>query len=146
MDHGSPLHDCYTAVNQDLIVRRIKVKATGAVFALRPSCVMPSMMARPEEVEKARARRPWGGPCDALASGCGREALCWSRAWLAVGRPSLLGTTVKDPQQVPPDLVADAQVPWVAGQEVDVPTTVGGGGCLGGRVVAAAATAALATG
>ena len=34
----------------------------------------------------------------------------------------------------------------VAGQEGDVPTPVGGGCCLGGSMVAAAATAALETG
>ena len=37
MAQGFPLHDCYVSVKQDLIVRRIKLKATGAVFTLRPS-------------------------------------------------------------------------------------------------------------
>jgi len=41
MDHGAPVHDASLAVKQDLIVRRIQVQATGAVFALRPSCGMP---------------------------------------------------------------------------------------------------------
>ena len=61
MAHGFPLHDASMAVKQDLLVRRIKVQATGAVFALRPSGVMPSMIARTEEVEKARSLRQWGG-------------------------------------------------------------------------------------
>jgi hypothetical protein len=52
MPQGFTCHDCYMSVKQDLIVRRIKMKATGAVFALRPSFVMPSMIARPAEVEK----------------------------------------------------------------------------------------------
>src|SRR5713101_5045295 len=146
MDQGYTFHDCYTSVKQDLIVRRIKVKATGAVFALRPSCVMPSMIARTEAVEQALSLRQWGVPFDALAYVFGRDALCWYRAWLAFGRPSLLGTTVKDPQHVPTDLVADEKVTWVAGQEVYVPTTVGGGCFLGVSVVAAADTAALETG
>ncbi len=72
--------------------------------------------------------------------------MCWYRAWLACGRPSLLGTTVKDPQKVPTDLVADEKLPWVAQQQVDVPPTVGGGCFLGVSVVAAADTAALETG
>ena len=87
-----------------------------------------------------------GGPCNALASVFGRDAMFGYRAWLAFGRPSLLGITVKDPHQVPTDLVADEQVTWVAGQEVDVPTTVGGGCFLGVRVVATADPAALETG
>jgi len=146
MDQGFTFHDCYLSVKQDLSVRRIKVKATGAVFALRPSFVMPYMMARTEEVEKGLSLRQWGVPFDALAYAFGRDAMFWYRAWLAFGRPSLLGTTVKDPQQVPTDLVADEKVTWVAGQEVYVPITVGGGCFLGVSVVAAADTAALATG
>jgi hypothetical protein len=146
MDQGCTFHDAYVSVTQDLIVRRITVQATGVVFALRPSFVMPSMIARTEEVEKALSLRQWGVPFDALASVFGRDALLWYRAWLAFGRPSLLGTTVKDPQHVPTDLVADEKVTWVAGQEVYVPTTVGGGCCLGVSVVAAADTAALETG
>jgi len=67
MDQDFTFHDYYVSVKQDLIVRRIKVKATGAVFALRPSCVMPSMIARTDEVDKALYLRPWGGPFDALA-------------------------------------------------------------------------------
>ena len=69
--------DSSRSVKQDLIVRRIKLQATGAVFTRRPACVLPSMIARPEEGEKALALRPWGGPCDALASVCGRDARCW---------------------------------------------------------------------
>ena len=146
MDHGSTFHDASMSITQDLIGRRITVQATGAVFALRPAFVMPSMIARTAEVEKGLSLRQWGAPCDALASVFGRDALLWYRAWLACGRPSLLGTTVKDPQQVPTDLVADEQGTWVAGPEVDVPTTVGGGCFLGVSVVAAADTAALETG
>ena len=77
MDQGYPLHDGYTSVKQDLSVHRINVQATGAVFARRPSCVMPSMMARTEEVEQGLSLRQWGVPFDALASVFGRDAMCW---------------------------------------------------------------------
>ena len=78
-------------------MRRIKLQTTGAVFTLRPSFVMPYMIARTDAVEKALSLRQWGVPFDALASVFGRDAMFWYRAWLAFGRPSLLGTTVKDP-------------------------------------------------
>ena len=77
MDQGFPLHDAYVSVKQDLIMRRITLITTGAVFTLRPSCVMPYMIARTDEVEKALSLRQWGGPFDALASVCGRDAMCW---------------------------------------------------------------------
>src|SRR5919109_3875764 len=54
MDHGFTFHDASMSVKQDLIVRRIKLKTTGAVVAIPPSFVMPSMIARTEEVAKAR--------------------------------------------------------------------------------------------
>ena len=146
MDQDFTFHDYSVSVKQDLIVRRIKVQATGAVFALRPSFVMPSMLARTAEVEKALSLWQWGGPFDALASVFGRDALCWYRAWLAFGRPSLLGTTVKDLAKLPTHPVADEKGTGVAGQEVYVPTTVGGGCFLGGSVVAAADTTAWETG
>ena len=118
MDQGFTLHDCYVSVKQDLSVRRIKVQATGAVFTLRPSFVMPSMIARTDEVEKALSLRQWGVPFDALASVCGRDAMCWYRAWLAFGRPSLVGTTVQDPHQVPRALVAEETLTRGAQQPV----------------------------
>ena len=41
MDQGFPLHDADVSVTQDVIVRRMKLQTTGAVFTLRPSFVMP---------------------------------------------------------------------------------------------------------
>jgi hypothetical protein len=146
MAQGFPLHDYDVSVKPDLSVRRSTWKATGAVFTLRPSCVMPSMMARTDAGDTALSLRQWGVPCDALASVFGRDALCWSRAWRACGRPSLGGTTVKEPQKVPRALVADEKLTQVARPQVDVPTTVGGGCCLGVRVVEAAATATVERG
>ena len=77
MDQGFPLHDSSVSIKQDLIMRRITLHTTEAVFTLRPSCVMPSMIARTDEVEKALSLRQWGGPFDALASVFGRNAMCW---------------------------------------------------------------------
>jgi hypothetical protein len=85
-------------------------------------------------------------PFDALAYVFGRDAMFWSRAWLAFGRPSLVGTTVKDPKKVPRDLVADEKLTRVARQQVYVPTTVGSGCFLGVSVVAAADTETLEQG
>ena len=146
MDQGFPFHDAYVSVKQDLIVRRIKLITTGAVFPLRPSFVMPYMIARTDEVEKALYLRQWGGPFDALAYVFGRDAMFWYRAWLAFGRPSLVGTTVKDPHKVPRDLVADEKLTQVAKQQVYVPTIVGGGCFLGVSVVEAADTVTLERG
>src|SRR5215475_3031399 len=146
MDQGFTFHDSYMSAKQDLLIRRIKVKTTRAVFTLRPSFVMPSMIGRTDAVEKALSLRQWGGPFDALAYVFGRDAMFWYRAWLAFGRPSLVGTTVQDPHQVPRDLVADEKLTRVAKQQVYVPPTVGGGCFLGVSVVEAADTVTLEQG
>ena len=138
MVQGFTFHDGSVSVKQALIRRRITLKATGAVFTLRPSFVMPDMIGRTDAVEQALSLRQWGGPCDALASVFGRDARCWYRAWLAFGRPALVGTPVKDPHQVPRALVAEEQLTQVAPPQVSIPTTVGGGCCLGVSVVEAA--------
>jgi len=128
---GYPFHDCYHSRKQPLVLRRIKLKATAAVFTLRPSFVMPYLIARTDEAEKALFLRQWGVPFGALAEVFGRDAMFWYRAWLSFGRPNLVGTTVKRADHLPQDVVADEKITWVEGAEVVVPTTAGGDCVLG---------------
>jgi hypothetical protein len=118
---------------------RIKLKASGEGFTLRSSSVLPALIARPEAVEKAPFLRQWGMPFSALAAVCGRKARCESRVWLSLGHPPRVSTTVKRADPLPPDLVAEEQIPWQGGEEILIPTTVGGG-CASGISVAAEAT------
>jgi hypothetical protein len=143
---GFWFHDCYPSVKQRLVLRRVKLKATGAVYQLRPSFVLPYLVGRTAEVEKALYLRQWGVPFDALAYLFGRDPLFWYRAWLSFGRVSLVGTTVKDPGKLPRDLVADEKQTWVGGHKVYVPTTAAGGCILGATVVAQADGEALTQG
>ena len=131
MGAGYTFHDRYHSRKQAVVLRRIKLKATQKVFTLRPSFVLPYLIARTEEVEKALFLRQWGVPFAALAYIFGRNAMFWYRAWLSLGRPNLVGTTVKSADKMPPDVVADEKVTWLVGAEVVVPTTVGGGWVLG---------------
>ena len=62
MDQGFPLHARSGSITQDLRMRRSTWHTTAAVFTLRPSCVMPSRMARTDAVDKALDLRQWGGP------------------------------------------------------------------------------------
>lgn len=129
---GFSFHDCYRSRKQkDLVLRRIRLKQTGEVFTLRPSFVMPYLIGRSEEVEKALYLRQWDVPFEALAHVFGRDAMYWYRAWLAFARPSLVGTTVKAVERMPEHLVADEKITWLDKTEVCVPTTVGGGCVLG---------------
>lgn len=140
---GYWFHDQYAVHKQGVRLRRIKLKATGAVFTLRPSLLLPYGVGRTEEVEKALFLRQWGVPFDALAYVFGRNAMFWYRAWRSLGRANLVGTTVKAATTMPQDLVADEKITWLAGAEVVVPTTVGGGCVLGITVAAQATSPAL---
>jgi hypothetical protein len=56
----------------------------------------------------------------------GHDAMYWYRAELALGRPTIVGSTVKQPAQLPAHVLADEKHTWALGQEVYVATTVGG--------------------
>ena len=96
---------------------------------------MPYLVARTEDIEKALYLRRFCVPFEALAYVFGRDPMFWYRAWISLGRPNLVGATVKSEAAMPEDLVADEKITWVKGQEVAVPTTVAEGCFLGVSVV-----------
>jgi len=143
MSEGFVLHDKRWSIKQQVMLRRLERKATAEVFLVRPSFLMPSMVGRTEAVEKALSLRHWGVPFDALVYVFGRDAMDWYRAELALGRPPIVGSTVKQPEKLPAHVLADEKHTWALGQEVYVATTVGGGCILGATVTDAASADAL---
>jgi hypothetical protein len=143
MAEGFRFHDSYHSKKQQIRLRRIKVKSSGEVFTLHPTFVMPYMIARTDEVEKALYLRHWGVPFAALSYVFGRDAMFWYRAWLAFGRPALVGTTVKAAARLPSHLAADEKFTWLQGEEVYVPVTVGAQCVLGVSLVTTADGAQL---
>ena len=141
---GFRFHDKSWSIQQQLWTRRIERTATGQLFQRRPSFLLSYMVARTAEVEKALSLRHWGVPFDALSSVFGRNPMFWYRAEVALGRPSIVGSTVKQPQKLPEDLRADEKHTWALGHKVSVPTTVGGGCILGAAVAASTSAEALA--
>jgi hypothetical protein len=55
----------------------------------------------------------------------------WYRAYLSLGRPSILGTTIKDIDNLPKDLLADEKHTWIVGEKIYAATTVAKGCLLG---------------
>src|SRR5712692_10977521 len=127
IDEGFVRHDTRWSSKQPLRLRRLERKATAGVFLVRPSFLLPSMVGRTEAVAKALSLRHWGVPFDALVSVFGRDAMDWYRAELALGRPTIVGSTVTQPEKLPAHVLADEKHTWALGQEVYVATTVGGG-------------------
>jgi len=143
---GFACHDLYRSSKLDLVVRRIKLSKTHEVLRVRPSFVMPYLIGRTDEIERALYLRQWAVPFDALAYVFGRNAMFWYRAWCALGRPSIIGTTIKDASRLPEHLVVDEKHTSLEGRRVYIPTTVASGCLLGASVVASASAEDLTDG
>lgn len=130
--HGYKLHDILPASKKmpDIRLRRIKVAASDTpcqeeVFTIRPSFVLPYMTGYTNEVEKALFLRQWAVPSYALAYIFGRDESYWYRLENRFGRNSIVGTTVKDVEKLPPDLLADEKHTRFNGGKAYIATTVG---------------------
>jgi hypothetical protein len=143
---GYWLHGAVVSKKLKLTTRRIKLVATGAVYQVRPASVLPYMVGRTEAVEKGLYLRRFGVPFDALAYVFGRDASYWYRLHQSLGRFSIVGTTVRDAQKLPVNLVADQKHSLLLGERIYIPTTVAAGCILGVDVVESADTKALVRG
>ena len=112
-------------------LRQLRLKKNGEVFTLRPSFVMSYMMGSVEELEHPLLLLSLGVPCWVVTEIFGRNEMYWYRLLERLGRNSLVGTTVRDPQRLPEHLAADEHhVDW-CGEKGYVSMTVGGGCTLG---------------
>jgi hypothetical protein len=139
---GYRLKDRRRAKKNGLLLRRIVCTATGEAFTIRPSFVLPYLTADTRDADKALYLRSFGVPYHALAYVFGRNPMFWYRLELALGRNSIVGTTVRR-VAVPEHLVADEHHQTRAGAKAYVATTVGKGCCLGAAVSATADEAGL---
>lgn len=132
IQQGYKLHDILPASKKmpGIRLRRIELY-TGDVFTIRPSFVMPYMTGYTDDVEKALFLRRWGVPHWALAYVFGRDEQYWYRLENRLGRNSVVGTTVKDSDKLPKDLLADEKHTRFNGQKAYVATTVGDDCVLG---------------
>ena len=108
---------------QEMKIRRIKLK-NNEVYQIRPSFLMPYMIAKTDEIEKILYLRRWGVPFEALAYVFGRNPMYYYRAFISLGRPNLVSTTIKYPKDLPKDLLADEKHTWINGKKLFAPTTV----------------------
>ena len=128
--HGYTLKDRRWSKRLQLRIRRIQLKATKDVFSVRPSHVMPYMTAWTDEVEKPLFLRAFGVPFWALARVFGQHPMYWYRLELALGRPSIVGTTLRN-AKLPEHVLADEHHQPRDGVKNYIATTVAEGCCLG---------------
>jgi hypothetical protein len=73
----------------------------------------------------------------------GHDAMYWYRLEQGLGRCSLVGTTVKNPEHLPQDLVADEKHSWLKGERVYIATTAAHDCILGASMAPSASPADL---
>lgn len=146
MAQGFKFNGFLYSKKQPLAMRRIKCKKDGEQYQIRPSFMMPYMIAPVEDVEKPLFFRRWGVPFEALVYGFGKDPMFWYRAYCSLGRPSVVGATIKDPKRLPLHLIGDEKHTRLRGKRVFVATTVAQGCILGAEVVETAGTTDLKKG
>ena len=134
---GYQLKDDRVSAKQRIRIRRIILR-DGTAYSIRPSFLMPYLTARTAEVEAPLFLRKFGVPFWALARVFGRDPMFYYRLECALGRASIVGTTVK--VDLPEHLAADEHHQTRDGQKTYIATTVGGGCCLGAEPAQAAGT------
>jgi hypothetical protein len=131
------------SIKQQLLCRRIRLEQDRTVFTIAPTFVMPYMTGRTQDIDQALFLRRFHVPCWAIAHVFGHDAMYWYRLEQGLGRFSLVGTTVKTPERLPKDLVADEKHSWLKGERVYIATTAAQGCILGASVAPSASQRAL---
>jgi len=137
--HGYVLYGSTPASSKrDLRCRRLRLVANDVVYTVAPGFVMPSMSGAVDNVSHALFLMRFHVPCWAIAHVFGRDVMYWYRLEHGLGRFSVVGTTVKSPEHVPHNLVADEKHRWRKGERIYVATTASEGCLLGASVAPSA--------
>ncbi len=105
--------------------------SNGGVFTLRPSFVTRYMTGTVENLENPLLLLSVGVPYWIVTRICGHNDMYWHRQVEALGRNSLVGTTVRDPERLPEHLAGDEHHADWSGEKGYVAFTAGGGCMLG---------------
>lgn len=126
---GFEMKDLRKSKKLSFSVRRIRLR-NGECYSIRPSFIMPYFTAVAGDVEKGLFLRKFGVPFWALVQVFGRDPMFWFRQECALGRNSIVGTTVRQ-ADIPLHLAADEHHQTQNGRKVFLATTVGAGCYLG---------------
>ncbi len=127
---GYRLKDARVSAKTALRTRRVRLKATGEAFSVRPSFGLPYHTALAGDVAHALFLRSFGVPFWAIARVFGTDHHYWYRLEVSRGRNSLVGTTTRK-AELPQHLLADEHHQTRDGEKNYVATTVAEGCCLG---------------
>jgi hypothetical protein len=119
-------------------IRLRQIRIGGMAYTLRPSFVMAYMTGSVEELENPLLFLSVGVPCWMLTRVFGHNDMFWYRQLERLGRNSLVGTTVRNPDQLPEHVAADEHHADWCGEKGFVAFTAGSGCVLGAALTASA--------
>ena len=108
-----------------------QIRQKKAVYTIRPSFVMSYMSGTVEELENPLLLLSLGVPCWVMSMVFGKNDMYWYRHLERLGRNSLVGTTVTQPQYLPRHLAGDEHHTDWNGEKGYVALTAGDGCILG---------------
>lgn len=129
---GFAMKDIRLSKKTGILTRRIIMN--GVSYTIRPSFVMPYQVAFSADVENVLFLRKFNVPFWALSQMFGKDAMYWYRMEQSLGRNSIIGTTIKNPNLLPEHLAADEKHSRLTGKKVYIATTVGENCILGASV------------
>ena len=127
---GYRLKDRRSSAKTGLRLRRVRLKATGQSFSVRPSFVLPYLSGYAADVQGPLFLRGFGVPFWGLARVFGKDPMYWYRLEVSLGGNRIVGTTVRQ-ADLPQHLLADEHHQTRDGTKNYIATTVGDGCCLG---------------
>lgn len=129
---GYLMKDIYYSKKLSIPIRRIEI--AGTPYTIRPSFIMPYMAGIVDEIEKVLFMRKFNVPFWALSHVFGKDPMYWYRIEQSLGRNSIVGTTIRNPDDIPQHLGADEKHTRILGDKVYVATTVGNECILGASI------------
>jgi hypothetical protein len=138
---GYRMKEIKTSKKLAIPIRRIEI--AGTPFTIRPSFVMPYMTGFSDDVENALFFRKFNVPFWALSHVFGRNDMYWYRMEKSLGRNSIVGTTIRNPENIPDHVGADEKHTRLLGKKIYIATTVGEQCILGSSIAKDAGEDAL---
>jgi hypothetical protein len=141
ISQGYKLHGLMPASQKmpQVQLRRIQLSACDTagrrqVYTIAPCDILPYVVGAVTEVEKALFLRRFGGPFWALTYVFDHNDMYWYRLVGSLGRHDIVGTTVKEPMNLPEHLLADEKHARFHGEKVYIATIVAADCVLGASV------------
>jgi len=99
---GYLMKDIYYSKKLSVPIRRIEIASIS--YTIRPSFVMPYLTGITDDIEKALFFRKFNVPSWALSHVFSKDSMYWYRIERALGRNSIVGTTIRNADHIPPNL------------------------------------------